>query len=442
LILSFSKSMPVLIDLPDSLPASAASRSETPPVFPTGDLELLLCCARTHISESIAQRIQMLCDSDVDWPELVQKASQHGVLPLLFRSLKVVCPEKVPTDIRQQLQTFYRQNGARNLKFTGELIQLLNCLQAQGFEAVSFKGPSLAIAAYGDLGLRSFGDLDILVRAEDYLPVRDYLLEQGYESSILLWHFSKAEEETYLEWLGECPLMHPQRGVMIEIHQRLIAGFLFQLSASFDDFWHRIEPVSLLGRPTMSLQPEDLLLYLCIHGTKDYWKRLSWVCDISELIGRHPAMQWQDVLQQAKEHGSTRMLLLGLSLAHQVLGTSLPLEIHQSIQADGTLQQLSDRIIQQLYGLGAEELATASSVSQFWFHFQAMDTARDRIRHTLRYLTQWTLVPWRNRVKPTAKDRLFCPLPNSLYFLYYFIRPVRLIKEWWQSAQLDADLYL
>ncbi len=408
------------------------------------ETELLISCARTQMTPAMAQRIQTLCAGVIDWDDLLQQSQKQGVLPLLFKSLEAICRDLVPADIFQQLQTLYRQNALKNIQFTGELVQLLDLLHAQGFEAFCFKGPALAIAAYGSLSLRSFGDLDILVRSADYFKVRDYLTAEGYQSSILLWHFSKAEEEAYLQNLGECPLIHPSRGVCVEIHQRLIAGFMFQLSASFDDVWPRLAPVSLIGKSIDSLSIEDLLLYLCIHGAKDSWRRLSWVCDISELIQRHPSIKWHFVLKLAEEHGAVRMLHIGLCLANQLLGTPLPDSIQVGIQTDEPAGSLARSIMQDLCNeMDPHGQATTprlgATLSQFWFHLQMMERWPDLRQQVRLYFEHWFLVPLRNGVKPTAKDRLFLTLPDVLYFLYYFVRPIRLLKEAWARHCTPTD---
>jgi len=63
---------------------------------------------------------------------------------------------------------------------TQHLLKVLDLLTGSGVEAIPFKGPVLAVQAYGDLLMRSFVDLDILIHAKDLSRVSKILIDQGY----------------------------------------------------------------------------------------------------------------------------------------------------------------------------------------------------------------------------------------------------------------------
>jgi hypothetical protein len=66
------------------------------------------------------------------------------------------------------LRARFEEIARKNLRFTAELIRILNCLESHGIAAIPFKGPTLAESVYGNLALREFSDLDILVRQSDF----------------------------------------------------------------------------------------------------------------------------------------------------------------------------------------------------------------------------------------------------------------------------------
>src|SRR5438128_6595765 len=113
---------------------------------------------------------------------------------------------------------------------------------------------------------------------------------------------------------------------MVEIHWAFTPRYL-PIPLDLERLWERLESVSLVNTSVRVFPPEDLLLILCIHGSKDLWRRLQWICDIAELIHTYPKLNWERVVAQAKALGSERMLLLGLSLASELLGTPLPEEV-------------------------------------------------------------------------------------------------------------------
>ena len=53
-------------------------------------------------------------------------------------------------------------------------------------QALAFKGPTLAQNAYGDITLRQFGDLDILIRKKDRSRMVSILLNEQYIPEINL----------------------------------------------------------------------------------------------------------------------------------------------------------------------------------------------------------------------------------------------------------------
>ncbi len=402
------------------------------------EIALVIACAHRQLSAAQVTHVQDCLKSDLDWQWVLHQARKHGVVPLLHKSLTEIGGDRVPAEVLQQLLQHQRRNTLKNLQFTRELIRVLDTLQAAGIAAIPFKGPVLAIAAYGDLNLRSFSDLDLLVPADDYLKIHAVLAPLGYQVAVQRWQFSPQETEADWEEQGEYSLIQPELQVSLDIHQRLIAGFLFKLSASFDDFWTRLAPISLCGREIPTFRPEDLLIYLCVHGTKDFWQRLSWICDVSALIHRHPHLDWESVLQEAKKHGASRMLLLGLALAHKILGTALPFDIQQEISATTGLDGLVVYVSQRIYHDDPER-PTGLRLHQAQYHMQSMDRWRDRVYHGLQLIQQWTVIPLVKCVKPTAKDRQFCPLPSGLYPLYYVLRPIRIVKAAISSGASNAS---
>ena len=97
-----------------------------------------------------------------------------------------------------------------------------------------------------------------------------------------------------------------------------------------------------------ALAPEDLLLILCVHGAKHLWERLIWLCDVAQLIGATPDLDWPRVLQMARERGVQRMTALGLALARDVLGAPLPRAVEDWLSTQPEALRLASRLRRQL----------------------------------------------------------------------------------------------
>jgi len=123
--------------------------------------ELLLRCARTRES---TPRIRELAAGVIDWDYLCLLARRHSVVPLLYLQLSRHASDLVPAAHLATLKRQYQENSARNTILTAELCRLVELFRASGIEAIPYKGPALAVVAYGNLTLRRFVDLDVIVR--------------------------------------------------------------------------------------------------------------------------------------------------------------------------------------------------------------------------------------------------------------------------------------
>jgi hypothetical protein len=404
--------------------------TESPATDLRPEVELLLCCARTHIDSTNARRIRALVQQGVDWGYLTAMACRHGTLPLLNRGLNATCPDAVPEAVLAQLREHFEANARRNLFLTGELLRLLHLLDAHGIVAVPFKGPVLAETVYGNLALRQFIDLDILVHERHVPQAEDLLISQGYR----LWAGQAEAQETARSSPGyEYTFMNGNKNVTVDLHWEIMNGHI-PFPLDLERLWDRLESISLGGTTVYNLGPEDLLLILCAHGSKHgpiSKGRLIWICDVAELISVHPELDWAQVTKRASRLGSQRMLYLGLFLARDLLGTVLPGEIWERVKADPVVASLASQVRERLF-TGAD--VPLQSAEKHAFYIRMRERWRDRLSCLL------YLVRERRILVPNAKDHAFLPLPASFSFLYYLLRPVRLVREYRQEIRLLSGL--
>lgn len=160
------------------------------------EIELLMNCSKPQMDSNSVDRIcRLLQEEEMDWEFILKAARSHGVYPILYHNLKSIRSEAVPQDILSNLKVAYLLNVARNLMLTKELLCIIADFQEHGIEAVPFKGPALAQAAYGDITLRSFSDLDIMVHKHDVLQAKGLLIARGYEPQT---EFTQQQEKRYL----------------------------------------------------------------------------------------------------------------------------------------------------------------------------------------------------------------------------------------------------
>jgi hypothetical protein len=369
------------------------------------EAEILLCCASACADSERARRLSALFQEDVDWLFLLWKAIQHGMMPLLYWHLNALCPDSIPKAIMSRLRGHFDTNARRNLLLTGELLRMMDLLSTHGIYAVPYKGPILAASIYGNLALRQAGDLDIVIPMRDVLRVKELLMSEGYRPDYQLAH----GQETVLP-NSQYALYRDDCGISLEIHWQFAPKYLAS-SVDLAYLSERLRPMSLGGVEIQTLSPEDLLLILCIHGGKHMWEQLRWICDIAKLIHVHQEMDWEWVTEQASHIGCGRMLLLGLLLANDLLGATLPEPVLEGVWADSVARSLVAQVRASLF---SEPDVLFRKVV---FHLRMMDHLWDRARYCL------------YRAIPVADDRVFLALPQFLSCIHYLLRPIRLLRD-------------
>jgi hypothetical protein len=345
----------------------------------------------------------------VTWDYLFELARRHSVLPLLFRQLQQHASTIVPEAQLSRLKKHYQENSARNVVLTAELTRLIKLLNQENIEVVPYKGPLLAQFAYGDLGLRRFVDLDVIVRKEDVLRARELLLADGYVAAKDL---SNAQQDVLLRTQHNLQFTKDDRQLIVELHWE-VSSHLFASSVNSDELWRSLKPAELAGVEVKTLSIEDLLFSLCIHGSRHLWERLSWVCDIAELTRQE--INWEALLRRIKQTDTERMFYLGLRLACDLLDCELPGNVRARVFADKHVEILAQRIAERLFD-GAEHVP-ATSQEIFRYNFAVRKSWRARVRYFLFML------------RPTDSDLSIVSLPKGFGFAYYLVRPFRLLNK-------------
>jgi hypothetical protein len=357
---------------------------------------------------SHAGRLKELLRLELDWPHILRLAHGYGVAPLLYWNLNEVCAEAVPASVLATLRAYYQNNTRLNLVRTGELLKLLRLFAASGVSAVPYKGPALAAAAYGRLGLRQFKDLDILFHVNDVSQAQAVLVSEGYRPE---FHLNAAQSAAFLRYDCEHPFLREADSSVVEVHWRF-EPWHFSFPLDFDALSQRLVEVPVHGSLVRTFSPEDLLLVLAVHGAKHCWSRFAWVCDIAQVMFTYPQLDWQRIRDQASGLGVTRMLLLGLHLASGLLGATAPDELHEQAHHDAAVRSLAGRAAARFY----QGDTTEPGIPDYClFHLWARERWQDRARYLVRRATTTTWEDWAT-----------LPLPSRLFPAYYLLRPLLL----------------
>ena len=397
------------------LPGSVSSGKVCP------ELEVLLICATTLVSAERVDRLKILLQENIDWESLLKKATQHKLMPLLYYNLSSICPGLVPKAILTKLKIDFHYHTRHCLLLCGELVRLLYLFEEQGISVLPFKGPALAASAYGNLLLRQFGDLDILVHAEDIERAKALFLAQGYRMKIERIKLTPEQEEIFvrsphiyhLVREAAYPFIHPQKEVIVELHWGVMPKY-FAYPIDDQTLWEDLELVTIAGKSVPYLSPENALLTIVGHGTKECWTELNRISDVAEHIRSHPQLDWVKLIEKSRLKGGQRMLFLSLMLVHNLFSTPLPENVLQQIQADPEVKLLADQVCDRLFFNQRHNSVTSGFTTRF--HLKV----RERIQDKIQYF-------YKIAVTPTTSDWLLLPRAEFPTFVYYLLRPIRLI---------------
>jgi hypothetical protein len=276
---------------------------------------------------------------------LLVLAEDHGVTGHLAASLRLE-EDLVPPEIKQALADRQRAQNVFTLRLTAELFRVLDRFASERIGALVVKGPVLAMQAYGDPAIRSYGDLDLLVRQRDIRRATELMCAAGFTPSIPL----SAIEAGKIP--GQYLFSMPDSQLIVELHNDRTLRY-FPRRLPLEDFFSRQIRVRLDSHEVPALSAEDELVLICIHGAKHFWERLMWIADVAALVFRQTAIDWEGLADSAREVGAERMLHTGLRLASDLLKTQLPDEVHRMVQADVVAARLARQTCQWLPAAGS-----------------------------------------------------------------------------------------
>jgi|GEM_PF-579003 len=382
------------------------------------DLKLLVTCCRIDPSEEDKKFINnAIQNSKFSIQNLLALANAHGILPLVYKTLKRLSEDNPNHSSLEQLLTelkaHYLSIAQRNMLMSAELLRIITLLKENNIEALAFKGPVLAQMAYGDITLRQYGDLDILIRPDDLYKGVEILEQNGYTSAYPL---NKQQFKSYSDIAHDYALINQKNDILVELHWRLLSDE-FMVDIDTIDFFKDTTPLMIHAKVLNTLQLEELIIYLCIHGAKHQWERLEWLVDIAYLTHTQ-SINWKRLSNLTYQIHSEKMVMSAFSLCRNFLKTDFPHQIEVILQ-EPAIQNVSKKLEIHFVKHFSDSLNTSVQTKTIaLIQFQLLHG----IKNKFLFLT--------SLVKPTQLDYLSYPLPSSLTFLYYFIRPFNIMKRW------------
>jgi Uncharacterised nucleotidyltransferase len=114
----------------------------------------------------------------LDWEYVFDTAATQGIRRWRAGSLDALAPTAPPAMIRERIDMRLHPSAMQSRFLAEQLAALVRLIESESLRALYFKRPTLALAVYGDVSLREFHDLDVLVPPEAFSPTNALLHSQ------------------------------------------------------------------------------------------------------------------------------------------------------------------------------------------------------------------------------------------------------------------------
>jgi hypothetical protein len=340
------------------------------------EFRLLLACSKLPADGVL---VRHLAGQIENWERVLKYAEWHELTPLVCRTL-IDSACSLTSATSEHLVREVRQNTQKNLLLTAELLRIMRALLAENIRAIPYKGPVLAASTYGNLAMRGFCDLDIIVPETDVPRALRIMPGLGYRAE---YCFTPAQEARYRRSTCEYNFLHEGNWVQVEIHWQVVPPKL-SLRFEFDRLWSRATFLPIGSSQLRVLSPEDALLVLSVHGFKHLWSCLKWVCDVATVVSSPEELDWTYVVSEADRIGATRIVLVAMSLANRMCQSRLPDPIRLRLSRDPVASSIAGEIVSSYSPGGSMSRMKAQLL---------MLKAYSGLRHRATYLARTLLDP-------------------------------------------------
>jgi Uncharacterised nucleotidyltransferase len=248
--------------------------------------------------------------------EAVERGS-YRLLPLAYRNLGAQLHEDPEAE---RLKAIYRRSWSTNQLGLRIGRRAIAALDDAGLDVLALKGAALIGSAYGDLGARPMGDVDLAVRPGAIADAVRALRGAGLDPI-------EEDAERLLTVRHSLAFRDPD-GQEIDLHR----GMLWHPGLD-EMFWSGSIEGEVAGARVRILNPADQLIHVCVHGAA--WNPVSpirWAADAHKVVTASDGeLDWDRLVAMAEQGRMTLTLRDALACLAEDLGTTIPEQARRSL---------------------------------------------------------------------------------------------------------------
>jgi hypothetical protein len=371
----------------------------------SAEARYLLSCIRRELDcDAICTARKMAARRSFDWDRFKSLVTDHAIVPYIYARLSEDESWGAPQRLLQEMGRECRAMAFRNLQLVSELVRLDKLLTEAGVQAIWFKGPILASQAYGNVAMRQFADLDLLIPRARAREVFGILQKQDYAAG---YDILSVEKWPLLQRVSSAQSFGDERRqIFLDVHWSLTdADYSFSKHTAMIT-----REIELAGRTILTFGAESMLSYLCYHGCKHDWESLRCILDVAEFVRFNRDLAWNELISRTPPIGTSRMVKLGLTLAHLAARVQFPENVREWMERDRKVCSLASAILERRLRSHAQ---LGSHV-----YLAAMESRTDRMRLLANII-----------FKPSAIEIERITLSEKLFFVYSLLRFERVFRK-------------
>lgn len=372
------------------------------------------------MDEEIKLKVNKILDEILDWDYIVECSVREGVSSLLYWNLSKIRNDKaVPYEVIKNLEKMYYSNLARNMLRYNELSKVLKALKRAGIDVIVLKGIFMAEEIYQNIGLRPMNDIDLLIKEQDLIKVKDELNELMYVDIYITKYYEQLQTVLSYEHL----FAHKKKEIYIDLHWNILPPES-PYKIDITKFWENAKPINIANVETLMLAPEDLLQHLCLHLDSHInynmpaAQHLKNYCDVAEVTRYYKEIiNWNYFLQVSKSYGIENPIFHCLYIAEKYFGALIPEDVLNDLEPAKSTTGLNEAFCELMQDNSSNKDQWGKT--KYYLKLEKVNGTRNKLRLLSGYIfPSKEFMMYHYSIEDEKK-----------IYLYYLIRSGRVLKH-------------
>lgn len=351
---------------------------------------------------------------------LLELADRHGVNGLLYKGLASSHPNLLSENGMDTLRKRLLYHDVRVQRVLAEWPGIIETAEKSGIPVLTIKGPALALQLFGAPDSREYCDLDLFIQAKglDLRLLIGNLAKTGYHIAAGDRGPTQSRHRFVLHKTNHLAVANRQKKVGVEIHSNQFGLIQKLYTVPAKELFKRAGSVEWNGKQFLSLGKEDNAVFIFTHSIKHAWSCLKWVLDGALLFCSLSEKEQDSLLQTVKELGLERVFASSIRFIRTIVDLPLSDSIESMLEKrDRTVNRIVSYLSRSFQGKIAHPSQQKKSDKVNRLLFQL------RLKKSMPY----KLSVLKEKIIPGEKEFELIAMPDSFSFLYWVIRPLRLL---------------